>query len=43
MSENIDTNINNYSKEEILEILGLSKNETDIDVIQKKLDEVFPR
>ena len=38
MSENIDTNINNYSKEEILEILGLSKNETDIDVIQKKLD-----
>ena len=43
MSENIDTNINNYSKEEILEILGLSKNETDIDVIQKKLDEVIKK
>tara|TARA_B100001057_G_scaffold242023_6_gene242411 strand:+ start:14234 stop:15877 length:1644 start_codon:yes stop_codon:yes gene_type:complete len=43
MSENIDTNINNYSKEEILEILGLSKNESDIDVIQKKLDEVIKK
>lgn len=43
MSKNIDTNINNYSKEEILEILGLSKNETDIDLIQNKFNDVIKK
>jgi hypothetical protein len=43
MSKEIDTNIDNYSREELLEILGLDTQEKDTNLIESKINQIIKK
>ena len=43
MSKDIDTNIDNYSREELLEILGLDTQEKDTNLIESKINQIIKK